>query len=325
MKTIQIPGVSFSVSQICLGSAFLGSRESWETSYEILDYYYSQGGRFFNTSLVYGDGESERCLGAWVRDRGVRHEVVLTSKSGQNPDYPREERMLGRTLRKDIDQSLTRMSTDYLDFYMLHVDNPDIPVEEILPALHEAQKAGKILHYGCSNWVPGRQRAAAAFAKANGMQGFVIDENEFNLARSNRDGHGSCTWLDESYIALHEEDGMCVGAYSALASGAFSHYVHDGHTGNWRPWCAQLFLNPYNMEIAARLKKLCDETGWTASQIQLAWLAQHPYRFPSFSIIGASRVSQLIDSLKAADITLSPDMITYLRPDYREFMPSMSK
>ena len=320
MKTIQITGVSFPVSQICLGCAFFGSRESKELSYELMDYYYSQGGRFFNTSLVYAGGESERILGSWVRERGVRSEVVLTSKSGQNPAYPQEERMLGSTLTKDIDESLTRMGLDCLDFYMLHVDNRSVPVEEILPALHEAQKAGKIRHYGCSNWHPDRQREAAAFARANGMQGFVVDEVEFNLARNNRDNNGSCNWVDESYIELHEADGICVGAYSALASGALSQYVRDGSTVNWRPWCAGMFDNPYNMEIAKRLKKLCDETGWTASQIQLAWLADHPFNFPTFSIIGASKVSQLEDSLQAHSITLTPEMISYLRPDYREYL-----
>jgi len=319
MNTVQIPGVSFPVSRVCLGCAFLGTRESREQAFEIMDYYYSKGGRFFNTAHEYGGGLSERCLGDWVRERGVRNEVVLTSKGGEDVTMPNAAAAHREDLLQDIDESLSRMGLDYLDFYMLHVDDLRVGVDEIVSTMEEIMKSGKIRHYGCSNWTPERQRAAAAYAREHGMQGFVIDEIEFNLARSNQSNQNISKWLDESYIQLHEEDGVCVGAYSSVASGLFEKYIRAGGVSGWHEGLVHLYDNPYNRELAERMKKLSSETGWTTSQIMLAWLAQHPYKFPTFALMGASRVSQLEDSLAYESIVLTPEMKQYLRPDWRDF------
>ena len=328
MKTINIPGVSFPVSQICLGTAFFNSEKyvPKDRSFELMDYYFRQGGRFFNTAHEYGNGLSELCLGEWVRTRGVRDQVILTSKGGEDATrIPHCRAMRREELLEDIDESLERMGLEYLDFYMLHLDDPSVSVEEIVGTMEDIKNAGKIRYYGSSNWSPERQREAAAYAKKMGYQGFVIDEIEYSVARSNNvNENKGIKWLDESFVELHEEDGMCVGAYSALAHGIFQKYAKNGSfeksgglisDDGWY----KIFSNPYNREVAERLVKLSKETGWSVVQIQLAWLADHPHNFPCFSIIGASKIYQLEDSLAASDITLTPDMISYLVPDRREF------
>lgn len=319
MKTVKISGVPFEVSRICLGCAPYGTSVPAETAHGIMDEYFDRRGFFFNTAHEYGDGLSERCLGEWIRSRGVRDRVIVTTKGGEDGSVPGTLTLHREDVMQDLDESLIHLGLDSVDFFMLHVDDPAVPVGEILDTLEDMRKAGKLRHYGCSNWSVLRQREAAAYAKAHGYAGFVIDEIEFNLARNNRTNRGICKWLDEDFIALHEEDGVCVGGYSAMAAGIFSMYADNGNFDHLTGWRGALFDNPYNREAAARIRKLSGETSWSAAQIQLAWLMNHPYRFPSFSIIGAAEPAHIRDSLGALDITLTEEMMEYLLPDFRDF------
>jgi len=319
MKTVRIPNVPFAVSQICLGCAPHGTSVPKSAAHEILDFYYDKGGFFFNTAHEYGDGLSEQCLGEWVRSRGVRDKVIITTKGGEDGNVPGSLTLHREDLIQDMDESLSRLSLDYVDFFMLHVDDPAVEIGEILDTLEYLRKAGKMRFYGCSNWSIERQRAASDYAKTHGYRGFVIDEIEFNLARNNRTNRGICKWLDEDYIAFHEEDGICVGGYSAMASGIFSQYALTGNFDHLVSWRASLFDNPYNREMSVRIRKLSDETGWSISQIQLAWLTEHPYNFSSFLIIGASKLSQMQDSLGYSNVHLTREMKEYLHPDPKNF------
>ena len=186
--------------------------------------------------------------------------------------------------------------------------------------MEEIRKSGKIRYYGCSNWSPDRQKAADRYALKKGYPGFVIDEIEFNLARNNRSNRGACKWMDESFLELHNQDGKCVGAYSPLATGIFSRYAKEETPDDdlWLEKCSKLFQNPYNLEVAKRVRTLSRETGWSASQIQLSWLTQYPCNFPLFCIVGASRVSQLEDSL-GGQVILTPDMMDYLQPNPQNY------
>lgn len=315
MKTVNIPGASFPVSKICLGCANFGTKTPAETSFDILDFYFAQGGRFFNTAHEYGQGKSEQILGQWIRTRGNRDQLVITTKGGQDVTIPGNQDMRHDALIQDMEESLQRLGIDYVDFYLLHMDDPSVGVAEILETLEELVKAGKTRHYGCSNWSVERQREAAAYAKAHGLQGFVIDEIEWSLAHNNHPQGRSGMRLDEHYIALHEEDGICVGGYSPLASGFFNKVIADGDLRNCH-YSTYRFINRYNFEIANRLRRLCEETGFTPTQLQLAWLLNAPYRFPSFLIMGASRPDQLEDALRAFEIALTPEMIDYLHPPF---------
>ena len=315
MKTIQIPGVDFPVSQFCLGCAYLGSRESEEVSFELMDYYYEHGGRFLNTAHEYAEGASERTVGKWVRTRGVRSEMIVTSKGGEDRRVPDMLAMRREDIIEDVDESLLRAGFDHFDFYLFHVDDPTVPVEEALTAMEDIRKTGKIRYYGCSNWTVARQKEAIEYAAAHGLSGFRVDEVEMNLARINR-SNKTCVskWVDEEYIGHHKNSGMAVAAYSPLASGALAKLIRDGDTRSWKDWQLDWYDLPYNHEVARRLQKLGEETGYTPSQLQLAWVLSEPYGFPTFAVCGASRLSQLKETIAAVDITLTPDMLAYLKP-----------
>lgn len=321
MKTTNLAGVCFPVSKICLGTAFFGTRESEETAYAILDHYFEKGGRFFNTAHEYGLGKSETVLGNWIRTRGVRDQIVVTTKGGEDI-FSRETHyaaMHHDDLLQDMDESLARLGIDHVDFYMIHLDDPTVSPAEILETLEELKKAGKLLHYGCSNWSVQRQQEAADYAKAHGLEGFLLDENEFNLAYNTPERHICCTAVDTAYVAFYEKENRNLAGYSPLAGGTLTKLVKDGDNRNWHPECLGWYSNEYTYEVGRRLKKLCEETGWSPTQIQLSWLLNPPYRFSSFLIIGASKPAQLDDALQALDLQLTPEMTAFLRPKLEDY------
>lgn len=315
MKTIQLPGIPFEVSQICLGCAYLGSREDDETSYAILDTYYEAGGRFLNTAHEYGHGLSERIIGRWLRDRGLRDQFLVTSKCGEDHAKPRSRAMHPDELREDIDETLSRTGFDYVDFYLLHLDDPAVPVTDVVGTMEEIRRQGKIRYYGCSNWSVERMTEAAGYAAANDCRGFVMNEIEMNLTHRNTDNRESIPkWLDDEYIAYHRKTGMPVAAYSPIANAVLTKYLRDGDTRAWTQYQVIGYENDYNFGIARRLDKLSRETGFSTTGLQLAFVLAQPYGFACFPILGARTVEQLKDSLMALSCPMTRDMIDYLTP-----------
>ena len=315
MKKMRIPGVDFPVSKICLGCAYLGSRESEELAFTLMDYYYDQGGRFLNTAHEYAEGASERTIGKWMKQRKRRSEMIVTSKGGEDRYVPGALAMHRAELLEDVDESLMRAGFDYFDFYLLHVDDVTVPVEEVVSTMEEIRKSGKIRYYGCSNWTVARQQEAAAYAKAHGMSGFKIDEVEMNLAKINRSNETCVSkWLDEEYIVHHKVSGMAVGAYSPIASGVLARLAKEGNTDSWSAHAKGWYDLPYNYEVAKRLKKLSEETGYSMIQLQLAYVLAEPYDFPVFAISGSASMEQLVENLKSVEISMTSDMIEFLHP-----------
>ncbi len=314
MKTVSLPGIEQPVSEICLGTAYLGYREDEKTSFAILDAYYAAGGRFLNTAHEYGDGLSETTVGKWIRERGVRAEMTVTSKCGEDQQKPKSLAMHAEELLEDLDQSLSRAGFDYFDFYLLHVDDETVPVGEIVDAMYEMKRAGKIRYYGCSNWSIERQEEAAAWADSRGIPRFAVDEIEMNLATPNvRNREYNCKWLDGEYAAYHRSTGMPVGAYSPIANGILTKYLRDGDTRAWNAHQNRMYTNERTFEAARRVGRVAEETGYTPTQVQMAWILSQPLGFPCFPIVGARTPEQLADSLGSVSCELTPDMIRYLR------------
>lgn len=317
MKKIRLPGVSFPVSQAAMGCAYLGSREPEDVAFELLDIYYEAGGRFLNTAHEYGHGLSERTIGKWMRTRGVRNEMAVTSKIGEDHSAPAALAMHGDELRVDIDETLERLGYDCIEFCLLHLDDESVPVEEILDALDEFQRAGKILYYGCSNWSTARMDAAAVYAKSRGYHGFVMNEIEMNLTRrSTVNAESRIKWLDGDYIAWHKRTGMAVGAYSPLAAGALPKLCVGTELSAYQN---KAYNTPYNREVARRLMKLSQECGHTQVELQIAYLLSQPYEFPVFPILGGRTQEQLRESLRGLSCPFTREMFEYLHPKEGEY------
>ncbi len=254
-------------------------------------------------------------MGKWVKERGVRSEMIVTSKGGEDRRVPGALAMHREDLLEDVDESLMRAGFDYFDFYLLHVDDVTVPVEEVVSTMEEIRKSGKIRYYGCSNWTVARQQEAAAFAKTHGMSGFKVDEVEMNVAKINRSNETCVSkWLDEEYIAHHKTSGMAVGAYSPVASGVLAKLAEDGNTKRWSDHAKSWYDLPYNYEVARRLTKLSGETGYSVIQLQLAYVLAQPYGFPNFAISGSASMEQLRENMGVLEIPMTSDMIEYLQP-----------
>ncbi len=313
MKKINLPGVPFPVSAICLGTAYYGSRDSEELARQKLDHYYSCGGRFLNTAHEYGLGASEEVIGRWLKDRGLRQEMVITTKGGEDLSRPLARAMRRAELIEDIDQSLGRLDLDYVDFFLLHIDDPTVPVAEIMDTLHYLKKAGKLLHYGCSNWSIERMIEAADYADKKGIDRFVMHEIEWNLARNNRvNREMHIKWLDNEYISYHEKTKMAVAAYSPLAVGMFSKYARTGDFSGLTEWQQKAYASAYNARMAKKLARLAQETGFTITQLQIGYLVAQPRQFAVFPIVGSSSLAQLEESLGGINCQFSQDMLDYL-------------
>lgn len=317
MKTIKLPGVSFHVSAICLGTAYFGSRDSEELAREELDDYYGCGGRFLNTAHEYGGGASERVIGRWLRDRKNRTEMVITTKGGEDIARPFARAMRRWELLEDADESLVNLGIDCIDFFLLHIDDPAVPVSEILDTLHDLQQIGKIKHYGCSNWSVERMEEADAYADAHGIERFVMHEIEWNLARRNTvNREMNIKWLDETYIEYHERTKMPVGAYSPMAVGIFSKFASCGSFATCTPGQRKAYDTACNRRMGEKLMALSRQTGYSIVELQIGYLCSQPQAFADFPIIGCSKRSQLQESLRGIDCHFTQDMLDFLAVCY---------
>ncbi len=174
MKYGEIRGLDKKVSRIFMG---VDNQQTFPHAAVMFDDFVERGGNAFDTAFVYGGGLHEKLLGQWIKSRNIRKDVIILDKGAHTPYCNPED------LTKQLFISLDRLGTDYVDIYMLHRDNPEIPVGEFVDVLNEHKKAGRIRVFGGSNWTLERIEAANEYAKKKGMEGFSIVSNNFSLAR----------------------------------------------------------------------------------------------------------------------------------------------
>lgn len=198
----ELPGIDKRVSRLVMG---VDNQPDLAHASAIFDHFVEQGGTVFDTGYVYGGGVLEGRLGAWIRNRGIREDVVVITKGAHNPFCDPE------SLTRQLLESLDRQGTDYADVYMMHRDNPDIPVGEFVDVLDEHRRAGRIRVFGGSNWTRDRFDEANAWAAANGKYGFEVLSNHFGLAEALDVPWAGCEhvtdpaskrWLEERQVPL---------------------------------------------------------------------------------------------------------------------------
>lgn len=176
MRQVVIPSTDLKASAICLGTGGMGTTIPADEAFVMLDYFTEAGGNFLDTALIYANwipGEksvSEKTIGRWMKARGNRPAIVLGTK-GAHPDLSAMHvpRLSAQDIAADVNASLSHLQTDCIDVYWLHRDDPARPVEEIIHTLNDLVAAGKIRHFGCSNWRAPRIRAANAYAAQHGL------------------------------------------------------------------------------------------------------------------------------------------------------------
>ena len=313
------PKTDLVASSLALGTDYFGTTVSRDVCMELMDHYLEAGGNVIDTAEGYarwipgGEHQSEKVIGEWLRERGTRDQMVLSTKGAhpklESMDIPRLSKA---EIEADLDSSLQRLGVESIDLYWLHRDSPGYPVEEILQSLEGFRQARKIKHAGFSNWRQSRAEEARLAAERLGIQGFVASQNMWSLAKPEV-SEADPTWafIDDSFVQWHVKHGLSAFAYLGQASGYFRRL--EQNTLDKLPPDARvrvLFDHQENRDRFQRLRQLQQKYGLSVGQVVLGYLLNQP--FPVFALIGSKTVADLKDSLHCADTRLSSEDIDYL-------------
>ncbi len=302
----QLGRTDLHVTPWCLGGNIIGSTLDAERSMEVLDAYVAAGGNFIDTANIYGDGRSELVIGQWMRERGIRDEIVLATKVGWEARPPVHEQGLSRQAIIDgIHSSLRRLQTDRVDLYYAHVDDPATPFTETLSAFDELRSQGLIRWVGASNYSPARLTQALDASAARGLAQFECLQVKYNLVdRSD---------YELEMRALCISRSMPVTTYFSLARGFLSGKYARGQALPDSPRSAAVasnYLNGSGFEILDRVIEVAQRSGLTPTQVSLAWLL-HQSTVASW-VSAATSSAQVIEQAAAADARLSEDDLAFL-------------
>ena len=301
MKYGQIPGVTKPISRLILGC---DNQKTYPHAAVMFDDFFERGGNAFDTAHIYGGGSMEKLLGQWIVDRGVRDQVVVIAKGAHTPWCNPTD------LKRQLGESLERLKTDHADLYLMHRDNPEIPIGEFVDVLNEQMKAGRIKAFGGSNWSMARVDEANAYAKKNGLQGFSMVSNNFSLAQMMQPVWGGCiSSSDAQSRAWFTQHQMALLAWSSQARGFFLPGVASpDKTDNAE--MVRTWYSDDNFKRQARANELAKKKGVEPINIAAAYVLSQP--FPTFALIGPRLLSETHSSLGALDVMLTPDELKWL-------------
>ncbi|MEO6060541.1 MAG: aldo/keto reductase [Thermoflexales bacterium] len=300
MRYGSIPHVEKPASRLVLGC---DNQRTLPHASVMFDDFFTRGGNVFDTAHQYGNGLQEKLLGQWMRNRGVREQVVLIGKGAHTPFCDPE------SITRQLLISLERLQTDYVDVYFMHRDNPEVPVEEFVDALNQNAVAGRIKTFGGSNWSIARITAGNAYARRAGLRGFSAISNNFSLARMvDPVWKGCIAASDPAYRAFLAESQLVLMPWSSQARGFFlddSTPAFNADEERVRCWFAD-----DNFERLRRARELAAQKGFRAINIALAYVLDQP--FPTFPLIGPRLLSETRTSLESLTVTLTPDEVKWL-------------
>jgi len=300
MKYGRIPGVNLPISRLIMGA---NRQTTYEGGSALYEDFFERGGTTFDTAYVYGGGLCEQVLGRWIANRDVREKVVILDKGAHTPFCTPGD------LTAQLTESLDRLRTDYVDIYMMHRDNPDVPVGEFIDVLNEHRRAGRMRAFGASNWSIPRIEEANAYARARGLTGFAAVSNNLALARmvvapwpgclSASDAE-SRAWLRRTQTPLM--------AWSSLGRGFFSRPNVPADRSD--PELVNSWYSEDNFRRLDRARDLARRRSVRPVQIALAYVLCQP--FPVFALIGPKTIEQTRLSVEALEIELSPEELAWL-------------
>jgi len=322
MEYTKLGNTGLDVSRLCLGCMGFGVKERWvhpwvideESSRTVIKKALELGINFFDTANVYSDGTSEEFLGRALKDFSNRDEVVIATKvyfplgKDLNSKGPNSKGLSRKHILSEIDKSLIRLGTDYVDLYQVHRWDYNTPIEETMEALHDLVKSGKVRYIGASAMYAWQFLKANHVAEKNGWNRFVSMQNHLNLIYREE---------EREMLPLCKEEKIGVIPYSPLASGRLT---RDWSEDTLRSETDETQKSKYGSTehndrlVVERVAELAEKHGVPRSQIALAWLLQkEPVTAP---IIGATKISHLEDSVGALLVKLTTEDVRYLEGPY---------
>lgn len=300
MRTHQLGNSGLQVSQLGLGTNAFGKRSDQQTSIEIIHMALDQGISFIDTANIYAGSESERIIGLALE--GKRHNTVLATKAGlvksQSPNGSGSSRY---HLMQELEDSLRRLKTDYVDLYQIHTFDPRTPLEETLRTLQDMISSGKVRYIGASNYMAWQLMKALSISEARNFSRYVSLQCSYSLADRTP---------ESELLPLCMDQGVGVIPYFPLAGGILTGKYNSskaapaGSRADKDPNFAK-FITEDRIQLGDTVSRIATELGHSATALSLAWLMERPA--VSTVIVGATKVEQLQESLKSLSITLDSD------------------
>jgi 1-deoxyxylulose-5-phosphate synthase len=314
MRYVKLGKTGLEISVITLGCMSFGAPDrgahAWSldeaASRDIIKQALDGGINFLDTANVYSAGSSEEIVGQVVKDLVPREEVVIATKvfNRMRPG-PNGAGLSRKAIFAELDASLRRLQTDYIDLYQIHRWDYDTPIEETLEALHEAVRSGKVRYIGASSMYAWQFTKALYLAEQNGWTRFVSMQNHYNLIHREE---------EREMLPLCADQGIGVIPWSPLARGRLT-----------RPWDAvtartetdefgKTLYRGEDRQIVERVIELAAKRNLSSAQVALAWLLRNPA--VTSPIVGVTKPEQLAQALSAVDVELDDAEVAYLEEPY---------
>ena len=314
MQYVKLGSTGMDVSRICLGCMSYGipdrGTHAWtldeKASRPFIEQAIESGINFFDTANVYSDGTSEEIVGRALADVAQRDEIVLATKvHGRMRRGPNGAGLSRKVIMTEIDASLRRLGTDYVDLYQIHRWDRHTPIEETMEALHDVVKSGKARYIGASSMYAWQFSKAQYVAIANGWTPFATMQNHYNLLYREE---------EREMLPLCADLGVGVIPWSPLARGRL--------TRDWDATTARSETDEFgrtlyrddDVAIVEAVATIAEQRGVSRAQVALAWVARHPT--VDAPIIGATKPGHIEDAVASLDLDLTDDEVATLERPY---------
>ena len=317
MEYVRLGHTGLEVSRIALGCMTYGDpgrgNHPWtldeEASRPLIRRAVEAGITFFDTANVYSDGSSEEIVGRALAEMTRREEVVIATKvHGRMRPGPNGAGLSRKAIMTEVDASLSRLGTDYIDLYQIHRWDPVTPIEETLEALHDVVKAGKARYLGASSMYAWQFAKALYLADLHGWTRFVSMQDHYNLLHREE---------EREMLPLCADQQVGVLPWSPLARGRLT---RDWDQTTNRSETDAVGSTLYDQDagdrtIAERVAEIADRRGVPRAQVALAWVARNPV--VTAPIVGASKPQHVDDAVAALELELGEDEVRHLEEPYR--------
>ena len=315
MQYGHVPGIDKPVSRLVQGTMMVSTRELQE-SFDLLDAAYELGCNTFDTAHVYGGGDNERMVGRWVHERNLRDKLVIIGKGAHhNQD---RKRVTPCDIASDLSDSLARFRFSYIDLYLLHRDDPSVPVGPVIEALNEHRAAGRIHAFGASNWTHQRIEEANEYAVKHDLVPFVASSPNFSLAEQVKEPWPDCITISGPRNAeareWYQQHHMPLFTWSSLAGGFWSGRFSPDNLDTFESYADKLVVQSYsspgNFERLERVNALAHEKHLSIPQVALAYVMNQPLNI--FALVGCRSREEFLANAEVLDTKLSPDQLAWL-------------
>lgn len=315
MEKINLGNSDLRVSHICLGCMGFGNAATGQHSWtvdeaqtrEIVKHALERGINFFDTAIVYQNGTSEQFVGRALRDFAKRDDYVLATKFTPRTQDEIDGGISGKQhIENYLDRSLKNLGMDYVDLYIYHMWDYHTSMEEIMEGLNDAVKAGKVRYIGISNCFAWQLAKANDYARYNGLTEFVSIQGHYNLIAREE---------EREMVPFCHAEGIAMTPYSALAGGRLAKRPGETSRRLEEDTYAKFKYDAtaeQDAGIISRVAELADKRGVSMTEISLAWLLTKV----AAPVVGATKLPQVDGAVRAVDLKLTADEITYLEEPY---------